>query len=284
MAELILPHEPYGSAELERRGTLEPQAGYPPIEQRLVISQRDLESMIRIGRIVIPEGPWFINSHSNREDVDPDKLDPIVTIDRPMDPNRTHRWIEQGYDTDDRGLALHPRFRQLIMTTGMYAGPGFSYRYGEQKATNASPRVVEGDVAFYALTKSRFRRVWGLPGGYQDEGEASVDGGFREMNEETGIDIPKEERSNFVITSSFLPASGFRRDTMHSWMTQAFHIIRPKEGNMTRRDFGLDLITKDPHEVEAVDWFSVEEIDGMSDSMMASHRRQVLNYERSLRA
>lgn len=289
MSEQIIPYTRQQLVELKSRP---PEHGYPSTENRLILPKRLLGKMAVEDAIIIPDGPWFVNDHPNRKGVDPARLDQIVTAENPARPEQTEHWQREGYLIDRRlGLPLHPRFPQLIQAFGMYAGPGFSYRYGPQKATNLGLRAVEGDTIYYLLTKVFSRNAWGLPGGYQDEGETLLAGAFRELKEETGVILSAETQQGLTIVSGFVPPSGLYRDTMHSWMEQYFHFVLTLAA-MDRQAFG-NLAPEDKSEIQALRWCTVEEIqngtipgyDGLTElPIMSSHQKQVLQNELNLAA
>jgi len=248
--------------------------------------------MVAANNIIIPPGMYFVDRHKNREGKDPALLDRIVTLANPAAPEQTERWEREGYLIDRRlGLPLHPRFMQLIRTFGMYAGPGFSFRYGPQRATNIGLRALEGDQVYYLLTKTYARNAWGLPGGYQDPTETLLEGAFREGREETGITFSESMRRELQVLSSFVPPSGVYRDTMHSWMEQYFYFVQAQT-SMDRQAFGSPA-PEDIGEIQAIKWATLEEIeqgiilgiDGLDDlPIMGSHRNQIRQNELALAA
>ncbi len=290
MTEAITP---YTRQQLEALRAKPPENGYQTAtRERLVLSRLQLGRMALRRNIRIPYGPWFINDHPNRDGVDPNKLDAIITAHTPAKPDQTERWRQEGYLIDEaRGLPLHPRFKQLIRTVGMYAGPGFNYRYGPQRATNLGLRAVEGDQVYYLLIKTFTRNTWSLPGGYQDPGETLVEGAFREAKEESGIILPASFQQGLTVVSTSLPPSGAYRDTMHSWMEQHFHFAQT-QATMDRQAFGA-LTPEDTAEIQAIRWCTLEEIEsgtihGFEDipdlPVMSSHRNRIVQNELSLAA
>ncbi len=90
MKEIYRRLLPLGPAEIEEGRKKTPQVGYPSLEDKLYIPTGGWQHMVEDEEIVIPEGPWSVTDHPNRQGSSIQHLlDPIHTIGNPMSEDRT---------------------------------------------------------------------------------------------------------------------------------------------------------------------------------------------------
>ena len=264
-------------------------ANYPLPEDRLIIAGSDWRRMVASGRIEIPDDPrYHITDHPNRRDVSADKLDPIATVDNPLDPELTEYWRSSGLLIDTAGRPLHPRAAELFPTTGMFTGPGYGYRYGPRAVSNLGARRERGGEAEYAVVTVERKRIidgikrtliWrGLPGGHVDIGEDSLAAAIREGIEEVGVDIRDRALGNLSLREVQARIKCMATDTAHNWMEEYF-VFTASEDNPGLE--GVELEIGDRDEILAAEWMKFEEIMRRED-FFDTHKLEVAANERYL--
>lgn len=279
---------PLTEAQLAVEIVKPPERDYPSLACKWETSPAHWEDMVRSGEIWIPDGgPWHIARHPNR--MKPEavgRTEPLATPDSPISEERVAQWHKMGLLTDTLGRVLHPRAAQLLTTpgVGMFTGPGFNYGYGPKVMGNLMIRRVRlvprarSPVIEYATTQVlRSSLVWGLPGGYPEEGETPEETAFREAEEEAGIQ--RSSLGNIDIREVHIVPKGFRRDTLHAWGEDSFTCVESIDNPGLE---GVTLQINDPKEIVAVRWMGVEEIVALKkeDTFMNAHAEQVVANEK----
>lgn len=278
---------PLSAAELSKNSVKSPEPGYPPINVRLYLPPITWDRMVHSGEIAIPDGPWHIKDHPNRQkQSNQSLLDAIATEASPMSAEHKARWRSLGLLTDSAGRPLHPRAAQLLTKpgVGMFTGPGFHYRYGPQRMGNLGLRRKRNGTVEYAMAAvQRSTLKWGMPGGYADAGEAVDDAAFREGCEEVGIE--RHKLGALIVRAAVLsPPKGFKRDTLHAWGEEWFTFAQSQDNPGLD---GLELLPHDDEEVVDVAWVSVEDVrlslqDGSAYDIMDTHAKMILGHEAEL--
>lgn len=274
---------PLSVAELAENNAKRPERGYPPLKDRLYIPPDAWNSMVGNNEITIPDGPWHIVDHPNRQTPEAQGLlDDIATEASPMPAERTADWRNAGLRVDTAGRPLHPRAAQLLTTrgVGMFTGPGFHYRYGPQRMGNLGLRRERNGTVEYAMSAvQRSTLKWGMPGGYANAGETVDAAAFREGYEEVGVE--RKALGVLLVRTVLTPPKGFKRDTLHAWGEEWFTFARSFNNPELE---GVELATYDEQEVVAVAWVSVDDVRlslrGESPyDIMSTHARMILKNE-----
>lgn len=274
----------FSAAELAENSAKLPERGYPPTKDRLYLPPTTWNDMVHNGEVTIPDGPWHITSHPNRQRPEVQGLlDGIATEDSPMSAEHITRWQGMGLLVDTAGRPLHPRASQLLTTpgVGMFTGPGFHYRYGPQRMGNFGLRRERNGVVEYAMSAVRRSTLkWGMSGGYTNVGETVDAAAFREGYEEVGVER-KALGALSVRATVFSPPKGFKRDTLHAWGEEWFTFVRSLDNPGLD---GVELITHDEHEVAEVAWVSVDDVrlslrDQSPYDIMGTHAKMILKNE-----
>jgi ADP-ribose pyrophosphatase YjhB (NUDIX family) len=278
---------PFSAAELVENSVKLPERGYPPIEHRLYLSPAVWNDMVHSDEITIPDGPWHITNHPNRQRSEAQNLlDGIATEESPMSAQQIAHWQSLGLLVDTAGRPLHPRASQLLTTqgVGMFTGPGFHYRYGPQRMGNLGLRRERNGIVEYAMSAvQRSTLKWGMPGGYAKAGEAVDAAAFREGYEEVGVE--QRALGALSIRAAVLsPPKGFKRDTLHAWGEEWFTFVRSHDNPELD---GIELITHDEQEVAEVAWVSVDDVrlslqDRSSYDIIGTHAKIILKHEAEL--
>jgi 8-oxo-dGTP pyrophosphatase MutT (NUDIX family) len=150
--------------------------GYPEQTQRLVASLDDFDRL-EDGRLIIPDGPWTVNTHSNRQD----------TESQPSWQETVHLW-EMGSSIDAFGRPLHPWLKDMVEdpAIGIVTGKGWYWQWGPNRADDAIAKC--GNYVFLVQRADTDEIVF--PGGMEEDTELPMHGAAREFGEETGIAIP----------------------------------------------------------------------------------------------
>lgn len=159
-----------------------PYPGYPAKKERLAIPYEKL-SRDSEGRVILPEGPWTIQSHSDS------------TPDRGVTAAETKAFRRKGLEIDSEGLPLHPWTRKILKLGLAATRKGYYYEYGESPAAD-SAIFQRTDSGLHILTIVREdTEEIALPGGFVDPGEKKEQAGLREVSEETGFVLPRKLKS-----------------------------------------------------------------------------------------
>jgi len=158
--------------------------GYPPHEDRLVCA---VDSLARDGngRLVVPYGPWQIDTHPNRHE--------IAKVPTEVEQELLS---QHGYELDAVGRPLHPLFSVMIddPTIGIVTGKGAYWRWGPNYTVD--PLVIWRNHLL--LIQRGDTGTWALPGGFIDHYELAAHAGNREVQEETGVKVPANIEPRFV--------------------------------------------------------------------------------------
>lgn len=297
--------------ELRRACMSPPETGYPALvnergeSSRVYIPQTLMRKMVRDDEIIIPEGPWSLYDHPNRQKArdrgEGHLLDEVATPDNPISEERAAQWRAQGLLlTRDTQLPLNPRAfhpdTPQILTTrgfGMFTHFGFHYRYGPAAMANCIMRQELNGEAWYLLTgvlRGNPQTVrYGVPGGYVDVDpitheviEDIVKGGLREAGEEAGFTEEVRKRVGQLIISkpSFYPPDGKGRDTLFAWGEEYFFGVRSEE-NPALEGYTPRILDNDEKIVFAA-WMKYAMTQHLNVPVMGPHRRSIRAYEKSV--
>lgn len=253
--------ELYAPQELDRIVQVldeDPYEGYPEQGHRLFIDSKGLE--IYENRLIVPDGPWHVARHINREGAPAERLDPEIPsyVHHTMLQTVTDRLLQQGQILFDQyGLPIHPGFLQLLSDRriGMPTGVGFFWKYGENHT--ADPviyrRKNQGDDPEFLLIQRAKGLRWALPGGFVDASDGSPNAAARrEAGEETGLaDIAG---SNEMLMDK-RPVG--RRDTLHAWTRNSVVLIH---GN---QEYLYDSEPQAKDDAVDVGWFTIAEMQNL---------------------
>ncbi|HJQ08200.1 MAG TPA: NUDIX domain-containing protein [Candidatus Saccharimonadales bacterium] len=271
---------PLTQEEIERIGVKESEPGYPPLSNRLIVPRDQWDQMVAENSIIIPDDPaYHITDHPNRRNVAEDQRDDIATVGRPMSAGLVAYWKSLGLHVDTAGRPLHPRAAEVLPVTGMYTGPGWSYRYGPQRIGNLGLRRTRNSRVEYAVVAVQRRTVmWGLPGGYAEMGETPRQAAFREGSEEAGVDLRKQELQRLVgrlvLRDVLARLKCSPKDTLHAWLEEWFTIVHSPENPALE---GVELRNGDT-EVLEMGWMEAAEIVSRKD-FLGTHKRVVRAHE-----
>ncbi|HEU5122312.1 MAG TPA: NUDIX hydrolase, partial [Candidatus Saccharimonadales bacterium] len=254
-----------------------PEEGYPPIEYKLEIPRLALHVMWQSNHIEIPDGPWHITNHPNRQRPEVQhRIEPIATKERPMSTARQQHWDMLGLRKDTAGRPLHPRALQLLGTAGvgMFTGPGFHYTYGPQRMANLGAKRIRGNKTEYAVVRKHGKKDWSLPGGYAEPYHATIeDAAFHEGWQEAGLD--RRQMGHVAMRTIFSPPKGFRRDTLHAWGEEYFTFVASYNNPALE---GVELAVYDTKEIADARWMDLETIITTED-FVETHRKRTLEAE-----
>lgn len=279
---------PFSAAELAENSVKLPERGYPPIDKRLQLPLAVWNNMVQSGEITIPDGPWHITNHPNRQKAEEHLLDDIATEESPMSAQQITHWKNLGLLVDTAGRPLHPRAAQLLTTpgVGMFTGPGFHYRYGPQRMGNLGLRRERNGIVEYAMAAvQRTTLKWGMPGGYANAGETVEAAAFREGYEEVGV--KRQALGKIVVKAAVLsPPKGFKRDTLHGWGEEWSTLVHSPDNPELD---GIELTIHDKKEVLYVDWVPLEHVRlslkrKSPYDIMTTHAKMILKNEAELRS
>lgn len=278
---------PLTPAELAENNAITPERGYPTTDRRLYLPPAVWSKMLHSGEIAIPDGPWHIANHPNRQQAAHQHLlHDIATEESPMSAQQITHWQNLGLLVDTAGRPLHPQAAQLLTMPGigMFTGPGFHWRYGPQRMGNLGlRRERNGSVEYAMAAVQRSTIKWGMPGGYANAGETMDDAAFREGYEEVGVE--RKALGAIALTAAVLsPPKGFGRDTLHAWGEEWFTFLHSL--NNPGLD-GIKLETHDEQEVKGVAWVPLDHVRlslrGKSPyDIMTTHAKMILKHELEL--
>lgn len=152
-------------------------------------------------------------------------------------------------------------YRQLqVDHTANKIYPDYVQRFPRNEQTADAVVVQNGHI----LLIQRANGNWALPGGFVNTNESVLEAAFRELNEETRIDIPRK-----ALEYALKNDQGYRfdrpdRDERGRIITTAFLFVLPtNHGKLTKVKAGDDA-------KEAV-WFSLSEVKNMRRVIYADH-------------
>lgn len=242
----IIQERPLGSAQypplssshlddIARRLAAMQLPGYPPCHERLFMHMPGLRLEERI--LIVPEGPWHITNHPNRQGVDPALLDPEAA--EQVSAERRAAWQTKGLAIDHLGRPIHPYWRQLLRDSriGLPTGIGMFYRYGPNPIVDSVVYRWKGKTPEFLLIRQKTSGKWGLPGGFIDAADTSVEAAARrELREESGLDGLEGQGE---ILWHGLPLRS--RDTLNAWTEITVFLFHPDQYDSS----GSELVAGD---------------------------------------
>ncbi|HEX6462499.1 MAG TPA: NUDIX hydrolase [Candidatus Saccharimonadales bacterium] len=231
-----------------------PYEGYPSLENRLRLGTAGLR--LAGETLIVPDGPWYVSGHMNRQDQTEDVLDlEVPTQKAKVDTDLSDVWQEAGLLLDQYGRPIHPYWRQLLADEriGLPTGVGFFWRLGPNAtaAAVAYRRYREDDEPELLLIKRLKGGQWALPGGFVDrkKDKSAITTARRETGEETQLeDIGGTDE---VILHK-IPVG--LRDTLHAWTENTVVLVRGDQ------DYLFDTEPSPGDDAVDVGWFQRDQI------------------------
>jgi ADP-ribose pyrophosphatase YjhB (NUDIX family) len=240
--------------------------GYPPPAQRLFLDSPGFE--VRGHTLQVPDGPWQVNHHSNRQGVDQALLDPVIPTSE-----QAAYWRAHCDYTDQAGRPVHPYWRELLgdERIGLPTGLGAFYRYGPNAIADAIIYKWGHGAPELLLIKQKPTGKWGLPGGFMEPRDTSaVAAARREVAEETGLaNIP----GSAEVMLRALPVR--QRDTLNAWADVTVILIHADQAYLQA------AVPKAGDDASDVAWFSLPQIAGLD--MLDTHVPYVAQSQPHLR-
>jgi ADP-ribose pyrophosphatase len=218
---------------------------YPSSANRLVAWLPELDQTAD-GRLEIPDGPWTINEHPNRSDVEtsPSKLE-------------QQQLTQAGFQLDASGRPLHPWLTPMIEdpTIGVVNGKGAYWQWGPNYTADAA--IMHNGLI--RLIKRQDTGLWALPGGFVDSGEEPLAAAIREAYEETGIVIPEHCRGVLAYQGPVVDL----RVTANAWPETSLYAFR----------LSADEVETATNEAEVADAIWVPPLEALHrEILFGSHR------------
>jgi 8-oxo-dGTP pyrophosphatase MutT (NUDIX family) len=190
------------------------------------------------GRLVLPDGEWTRNN------------DTLPTT------QETAAFLSQGYEVDSHGRPLHPWVHEMLANpdVGVVTGKGFYYNWGPNYTADPIVLTTE-EIPSVLLIQRADTKKWAVPGGFVDPGEANpLSTATRELYEETNLSL--QDKATLVYQGAVADP----RTTANAWAeTSAYSFLVDKP---------LPVLVRDPKEVEAVQWFPINQLP---DELHGSH-------------
>lgn len=167
--------------------------GYPEAQNRFHCSPEDSQ-LIADGVLGIPKGSWDHKEHVNL----------------PTEEEKA-ALTAKGLALDLIGRPLHPWFVDMASNPeiGTVSGRGEYWYWGPNYT--ADPIVVCNEHIL--LIKREDTGLWALPGGHLDPAEQAEVAALRELEEETGLELPAESEGKLIYSG---PVADLRA-TAHAW-------------------------------------------------------------------
>lgn len=301
---------PFTHDELIRNSRAAPETGYPQLvnehgeSARLHVPQVVFKRMAEQNEIIIPEGPWSLYDHPNRQKArdrsEGHLLDEVATPDNPIDEARAAQWAARGLLlTADTRLPIHPRAyhpdRPQVLTTpgfGMFTHFGFHYRYGPAEMANFILRREWRNQAWYLMTAVLRGNPpalrWGVPGGYADVdphthhiNESILEAALRESSEEGGFTEAVRQQIGPLIISRpvYSPPDGKGRDTLFAWGEEWF-VGAYSEENPALEGYAPEVLDTD-EKIVAACWMTYEHTQDPNVLVLGPHRRAIYAHHES---
>jgi len=182
--------------------------GYPDFDDRLFIEPGE-EEYTPGGRLILPNGPWEINNHPNRNECNeqPELFGSIALLG-------------MGLQLDSKSRPLHPWVKDMLNdpAIGVVTGKGFYRNWGPNKT--ADPIVIYRDSIL--LVERGDTGSWALPGGFIDPGETAIKAAIRETEEETGITLASNTPIEEVYDGQVIDV----RATANAWPETTAYLIK----------------------------------------------------------
>jgi ADP-ribose pyrophosphatase YjhB (NUDIX family) len=188
--------------------------GYPTPSERLFWNTPGL--ILKQDTLHVPDGPWHIDGHPNRQGVASSLLDQEVLPGMSArQAISTKDWHAESLDTDQYNRPLHPHWQQLLRHPGigLPTGLGAFYRYGPNSMVDSVVYRLSPEKTWEFLLIQKANGKWGLPGGFVEPDDHSpASAARRELGEETGLVDLKGTIEPLV---HLLPIR--QRDTLNAW-------------------------------------------------------------------
>lgn len=114
------------------------------------------------------------------------------------------------------------------------------------KRASSANVIIENSRGELLVVKANYKDYWSLPGGWIDEGESPLQAALREVSEEIGVVLHREDLELEAVINRV------------SEYTQTYLFIFIVVNNTT--DYILDELTLQPSEIEAVKYVSRQDI------------------------
>lgn len=277
-------------AELRELAHDEPLPGYPEMSDRWRISTKKWDDMDETGVITVPDGPWNITNHPDREGMRTEELE--LADEHTVDPRQTAKWRAEGLLVSDRGFPIHPLGRLGVTGTlengtlpiGMATGLGRHLQPGPIAIGNLAVSRGDEDDLEYAVvstprrTKNGVKYRLSFPGGYAKPGETVEEACLREGDEEANLGVIAEITGNplgsIVRRIVKLSPSLGGPNTLNAWLDEHFAFAEAPNSHAIR---SLQLQTSDPREVSSVLWVSEARLVD-NPNFMGAHRRALQDH------
>jgi bifunctional NMN adenylyltransferase/nudix hydrolase len=113
-----------------------------------------------------------------------------------------------------------------------------------------------------------FKGSWALPGGFLNKDERIVDAAVRELNEETGLKVPKPVLYGSIDQHDVYDIPD--RDPRGRIITHAYHFNMINYGSFDKGTIRLPKV-QGQDDAKAARWFSLKEMEDMKNEMAADH-------------
>jgi ADP-ribose pyrophosphatase YjhB (NUDIX family) len=227
-----------------------PWPGYPL--QRMYIDTPGF--VAQSSSLFVPEGPWHIHGHANREMARLELLDKeIPTVQAIASATQQAHWAKVGFLADQYGRPVHPYWKQLLTDRriGLPTGIGMFYRYGPNRSVDSVVYTyTNSNEPTFLLVRQAATGKWGLPGGFVDASDGSLENAARrEIAEETGL---ADLKGVAEVIIQALPMR--RRDTLHAWSETVVFVIHADQRYLRTAPLQAG------DDADAVGWFTEQEM------------------------
>lgn len=228
--------------------------GYPPPHERLFLHTPGFKVDGRT--LFVPDGPWQVSGHQNRQRVNTALLD----HDAPSAKQAAY-WRTHAKYVDQAGRPIHPYWRELLgdARIGLPTGLGAFYRYGPNCMVDAVIYRRRQGILEFLLIQQKASSKWGLPGGFVEPTDASLEAAARrEAGEETGLSDLAGQAQLMLRT---LPIR--QQDTLNAWAEVVVVLIH---ANQTYVQTATPIAGDD---ASGVGWFALPQIAALD--MLDTH-------------
>lgn len=276
-----------------------PMSEYPLPEDRWHISTDAWDVMAETGVITVPDGPWNVWKHSDREKAAADGR--ILDLEHPenIDPTKKAAWRKEYSLVTDEGLPVHPMAKLGVTTEifdeqngilrklGMATGIGREWRYGaiETGALLLARLGMHGEIEYPAVTELRDKKMRRyFPGGYAEQGENIAETCIREAREEIDIITVTELAGVPWSVVQAQPHKLWRMNpsitgpcTLNTWLAEHFLAV---DATSIPDMQGVTLQAAESG-IKQVRWYSGQEL-AKDSTLPNSHRRALLAHMKAI--